>query len=79
MRLSVMELGRFTLQGGSGGQPATNLIILHAGGERNVRSGQKAPDECVRGYMNYFGEGAVLSVLAALLGCLAMIRSLILS
>jgi hypothetical protein len=35
MRDSVMELGRFTLQGGSGGQPATKLIILHVGGERN--------------------------------------------
>ncbi len=36
MRVSVMELGRFTLKGGSGGQPATNLIILHVGGERNA-------------------------------------------
>ena len=31
-----MELGRFTLKGGSGGQPATKLIILHVRGERNV-------------------------------------------
>jgi len=36
MRISVMELGRFTLRDGSGGQSETRLIMLHGKGERNA-------------------------------------------
>ena len=108
MRLSVMELGRFTLKGGSGGQPATKLIILHVGGERNAgfvgqracsisqwkndfkreksyhHRGHRGTQRKIRGlcaswFECYFGLGAILSVLAALFGCFAMIMSLILS
>jgi hypothetical protein len=39
MRISVMELGRFTLLGGSRDRPEDELIILHASGERNVTDG----------------------------------------
>src|SRR5271167_4081288 len=39
MRISVMELGRFTLLGGSRDRPEDELIILLGSGERNVTEG----------------------------------------
>jgi hypothetical protein len=35
MRMSVMELGKFTGRGGSAGQSESCSIILHGEGERN--------------------------------------------
>jgi hypothetical protein len=41
MRISVMELGRFTLRNGSRDRPEVQLIILHGSGERNVTDGPR--------------------------------------
>src|SRR5208337_4341267 len=45
MRISVMELGRFTLRDGSGGQSETRLIMLHGKGERNAGSDSELPSD----------------------------------
>lgn len=85
MRLSVMELGRFTLRGAPEASTATKLIILQARGERNAEDDlderkegtledtevqQSPPCPVWHKFAGYFA-GAVFD-------CLAMIRFLIL-
>src|ERR1700730_14426846 len=90
MRMSVMELGRFTLGAAPEASRISVLIILHRNRERNAKKhyvttarinhrghegAQSFAPPCPRWRSVYFGAGDILSAL----GCLAIIRSLILS
>src|SRR5438270_8917014 len=94
IRISVMELGRFTARGGSGGQPESNLIMRHGNRERNGRKMRRTTHRDVVCYISTRrsqGTGKTLpttslqnryfgagAILPAL-PCLATIMSLILS